>query len=118
VTSAGTVIDCVTGLEWERTADPGAFSQAQAIAHCEALELGGYTDWRLPSRIELVTLIDYSAASPGPTLDRTAFPGTPGGVFWSATPTADLSGNGWYVYFGNGYVGYEPTPDVRARCVR
>jgi len=54
---AGVWFDAVTGLCWQ---DPPATSElpwAAAIAHCEALVLEGYDDWRLPSISELRSLI-------------------------------------------------------------
>jgi hypothetical protein len=117
---AGTVIDCVTGLEWQRAAAPGTYTQAAALAYCDGLTLAGYTDWRLPSRIELVTLVDYAVASPGPMIDGTAFPGTPAVFFWSASSIAGSPPYAWNVDFHYGTAdGYRvPTLDGGARCVR
>ena len=33
-----------------------------SLKYCQNLELGGFKDWRIPSRAELRTLIDYEAA--------------------------------------------------------
>ena len=114
-----TVIDCVTGLEWQRTVDAASYTQANAIAYCVGLTLAGYTDWRLPSTIELMTLVDYTVASPGPTIDATAFPTTPTQYFWSSSSVAGSSSVGWGVGFNIGYAYRIVATDAgRARCVR
>jgi hypothetical protein len=119
IAGSETVIDCVTGLEWQRAVDPASYTQADAVAYCNGLTLAGYTDWRLPSRIELVTLVDYLVASPGPTIDTTAFPGTPGAGFGSASSVASSPSDMWSVYFYGGIVSYNAvTYSYRARCVR
>ncbi len=69
----GAVIDKVTGLMWQKALQTGTW--AQAIAFCPTLTLGGYHDWRLPSRIELVSLID-PAPNPNPMLSTFGFPAT------------------------------------------
>ncbi|HEX3851251.1 MAG TPA: DUF1566 domain-containing protein [Polyangiaceae bacterium] len=60
----GVVHDLVTGLDWPKS--PGAmhYSRPDAASHCDALSLGGFDDWHLPSFIELVWLFDIV-----PTLD-------------------------------------------------
>jgi len=65
----GTVTDLNTGLMWQQ--DPGEkMTFDQAIAGASALNLGGYTDWRLPTIKELYSLIlfdgtDVSACASG-----------------------------------------------------
>jgi hypothetical protein len=56
--TASTLTDSVSGLSWQLTS-VGAQTQAQAVSHCEALELAGHTDWRLPSRLEYVSILDF-----------------------------------------------------------
>jgi Protein of unknown function (DUF1566) len=95
------------------------YTLADAVASCTTLMLGGHCDWRLPSLIELVSILDYSIASPGPTIDRTAFPATPAAVFWSSTPSGGVSTLTWVAYFDSGFTtGDFPTNANHARCVR
>jgi hypothetical protein len=65
---AGTAVDRVTGLMWQRDAytvstaanGNGAQIFGQADAYCAELGLAGFHDWRVPSRIELVSLVDFT----------------------------------------------------------
>ena len=115
--AAGTVRDGTTNLTWQRTVS-GIYTQAQATTYCQGLNLGGFsTGWRLPTKKELETLVDFRVVSPA--IDVTAFPGTPAGLFWTSTPYAGSSGSAWHVYFGSGNSSSSDTaapPSVR--CVR
>ena len=62
----------------------------------------GHSDWRLPTQNELQTLIEYSIAYPGPTINSTIFPTTPASDFWSASAEAGYSAFARYVYFSKG----------------
>jgi hypothetical protein len=62
-----------------------------AKTYCADSTHGGYDDWRLPTAIELVSLVDFTIASPGPTIDATAFPGALGNLHWTASPLAGSS---------------------------
>jgi hypothetical protein len=114
------VVDKVTGLTWQRDvlfdlAHTYLIDEVDAV--CENLELAGYTDWRLPSRQELLTIIDFTVALPA--LDQTAFPKPPNSlVFWTVTPTAEGQER-WDYDFALGESGYLGA-GLReiARCVR
>jgi hypothetical protein len=47
----------VAGLCWENPPNGGAHTWFNAFDHCNVLELGGYSDWRLPMVQELISLL-------------------------------------------------------------
>jgi len=56
------VRDNSTGLIWQDNNDAKdlQLTQTYAKSHCLGLTLGGIDSWRLPSRLELLYLVDYS----------------------------------------------------------
>jgi Protein of unknown function (DUF1566) len=44
----GTTTDTMTGLMWQKV-DGGEMTVEAAATYCTALNLGGYTNWRLPT---------------------------------------------------------------------
>gem|GEM_PF-2265499 len=104
----GTVTSQVTDLLWQQTDRTGQPWQ-RAIDSCEYLTLGGHTDWRLPEIYELETLVDYSIAHPGPTIDTSYFPETVPHKYWSSTTHAHSEYRAWYIYFydGSDYGGFD-----------
>jgi hypothetical protein len=115
--TAGIVVDKVTGLTWQQAVDPDTHTQPDAEAFCSSLMLAGLGDWRLPTRIELISLIDDTRV--GPAIDPTAFPDTPGTFFWTSTVVANDPGSVWGVAFDNGYTNSSDLGEhYRVRCVR
>ena len=55
----GTITDLNTGFMWEQTSEFNRISFDEAFEYVENLELGGYTDWRLPTIDELYSLADF-----------------------------------------------------------
>jgi hypothetical protein len=114
----GIVLDNVTGLMWDAADHDGYDSVQAAAAYCTALRLGGFADWRLPSRIEVWSIQDFTHFNPaldsvfstvGTESDRPAP--------WTSTP-------GGNVYTSQGFqsvesiAGFESAPYTTARCVR
>jgi hypothetical protein len=130
----GLVKDPTTGLMWMRCSfgqtwdgsscqgevAPVLWKQAMTIP--KNLDYAGYSDWRVPTRQELQSLVycsngqkkaevagwgcggDYTR----PTIVKAAFPNTPSSWFWSSSPNTSYSNAWWVVGFdggGDGSVG-------------
>jgi hypothetical protein len=74
------------------------------VAAMNAASLGGYTDWRIPSDLELVGLRDMEAPSAVP--NATAFPSWPADYVWSSTTAPANTTGAVSVVFGQGYASY------------
>ena len=115
--STNVVVDKKTGLSWQQST-MSAESWDAGGAYCAGLgALIGGNGWRLPTIRELQTIVDYSQTAP--TIDPTAFPGTPRDYFWSASSLAGSSSEAWFVAFGSsGYSGYgSKGQSLSVRCV-
>ncbi|MBI5495969.1 MAG: DUF1566 domain-containing protein [Deltaproteobacteria bacterium] len=112
---AAEVLDNVTGLIWERDVSGRVTSTWTAATTAATSPCTG--GWRLPTRVELVSLLDFTRAPP--TIDTAAFPDTPGDCFWSSSLAAGSSNRAWYVRFGGGAT-VDSSVDTLClvRCVR
>lgn len=111
-----TLTDSITSLVWqvkpvtERT-------QEQAATYCADLDLGGQTDWRLPSRLEYITVLDYgfgngAAMPPGIAIETL-------GDQWTSSAVGSVAGQFFSVndQLGSWTLTTSDTP-LGARCVR
>lgn len=140
---AGVVIDNVTKLQWQRTpaeslsgcrsdrvqnASPRAPSYActwpEAVQYCAQLELGGASDWRLPSVIEALSLADDTRQGPAidPIFYRTdAEKESAWHMVWTASSVVDRPDSAWVVDFSYGPASHASrlrSDALRVRCVR
>ena len=121
------VHDKSTGLFWQKDSVSGK-SWRKALEYCENLAYAGYTDWRLPNKNELITLLDYSKTDE----ILSSFPDIQLEVLWSSTSHL---GTSWFVgtdgyidmWYGDltqpepcDYEGCEYDADygINTRCVR
>lgn len=106
------VTDTETGLIWQKTYVSGKPTWKEDLAYCENLIYAGYSDWRLPNKNELASLVNYEKFNPA-----SDFPDMPSDWFRS-------SSNNRYVNFANGVVSYKTTGVIEnilnyyVRCVR
>lgn len=114
----GLVLDRVTGLTWQRVVEQSALTAAAAARYCEELDLDG-GGFRLPTRMELVSLLDVWNESPA--IDAQVFPETLADKHWTSSPYADGPSFAWVVHFGfsTSHVLAEPVEQPHpVRCVR
>ncbi|MEZ4221724.1 MAG: DUF1566 domain-containing protein [Polyangiaceae bacterium] len=116
-----TAVDTATCLMWERAPAAATYTWADAKNHCDTLTLDGFTDWRLPTRAELISLTDFSKY--GPSLDKTVFTTilvSPGHIYWASTITKWDANKYWIVAHGGlGSVSWlASSSSASARCVR
>ena len=115
--TATSLKDSVTGLVWQLTPDPSAKNHAAAAQYCDDLELGGQTDWRLPTRLEYVSILDLGMGSgycmPAAILLETT------GAHWTASATGTASDQFFTIndQLGAWTIATDATP-LAARCVR
>lgn len=107
--------NCNGGTDTGTLATPTGGSQSDALAACAALSTSGHTDWRLPTKNELKSLVvcssgpatplaDYAfcTGSPStPTLDTATFADSPVSEYWSSTSSSALAA--WSVNLEYGY---------------
>lgn len=77
------VKDTVSGLVWAADYN-GALYWTLALSYCNNLDYAGYTDWRLPNKNELLSLVNYKKYYPA-----SDFPEMPLETFWSSSAFLD-----------------------------
>lgn len=112
VTGEQVVTDLATGLMWKRCSEgqsgatcTGAASTpnwSAALGLANASTHAGFTDWRLPNREELLSLVETGCHSPA--INPVAFPATESGVYWTSTTYAPSASDAWGVSFLDGYL--------------
>jgi len=124
-TADGRVRDNVTGLMWEQKTlenEPMLHTFDDAVAYCEDLSLGGYSDWRMPTRKEYSTLLNSGRVSPA--LDTDYFPyytteEQDAFYYWTASAYHDDPQQVWTMLLAFGLIDKKPTTGRhKVRCVR
>jgi hypothetical protein len=117
----GTVTDNLTGLIWLKNANCANAARTWATAlsdvtslntdgtmngnNCSDTSNGGsyQTDWRLPNRQELVSLLHRGQSYPYFWLNNQGFENVQSDLYWSSTTNVTVSGQAWIIdmWFGN-----------------
>ncbi len=126
-----TVTDNVTGLMWQQEADNDIYNWYEATGSanielnpgsvtdaCGSLSLAGYSDWRLPTTMELMSIVDYGKSMP--SIDTSYFHNVNKKWYWtSSTHASDSSLAYDIIFFRHGYVHYyDKSSESYVRCVR
>jgi hypothetical protein len=94
-----TVTDFSTGLMWDLQTQSNK-SWFEALSVCENSELGSFSDWRLPNREELRSIVSYQHVNPA--INYEIFQDIMSAFYWSSTSYARSTGDAWGVYFNYG----------------
>lgn len=136
------------GRDWQHCDDGIYHTREDAEAYCRNLKLGGYSDWHLPSKSELKTLVVCSDGKPTPlqdwdsakTIEQNYIDATccvsstecdnytkptidssfSSSTSWYWTTDSYLDGRYWIVGFnwGDAYWSYSTNSVNKVRCVR
>ncbi|MEA2079566.1 MAG: DUF1566 domain-containing protein [Pseudomonadota bacterium] len=105
-----TVTDRLTGLVWCRNANLAEFpltwqEALDYVAQMNRRQALGYSDWRLPNRRELRSLISHQAKRPALPEDQ-PFTNIFNGWYWSSTTATISPAHAWYVNMEGGRMFY------------
>ena len=120
INNENVVKDTLTGLMWQEAYEGSEEGKtwSEALSYCENLIYGGYSDWRLPNKTEMASLINYDK-SEAPYSD---FPNVTESSFWtSSTSTVPgLLASAFKADLTNGWIGIaiKTQTHLDVRCVR
>ncbi|ACL03821.1 protein of unknown function DUF1566 [Desulfatibacillum aliphaticivorans] len=104
----GTVTDAANGLMWQQSMGESR-TWEDALSYAEGLSLGGFTDWRLPTTKEFVSVADYNTNHPA--LDTHFFGADISGYsfYWLSTTYAE--DHAWHLWIFEGTLGEQDKTD-------
>jgi len=115
----GIVTDTISKLQWQDDAIGSTMEWQEAIDYCEnTLELGGYSDWRLPNINELKSIVDRDKYNPAIV---NGFENTSSNAYWSSTTNQSDGYYAWIILFEYGNITYSNKDyygGLFVRCVR
>ncbi|MDQ7083548.1 MAG: DUF1566 domain-containing protein [Sulfurovum sp.] len=116
------VDDNITKLQWqdnETISDFSTIDWEASLAYCEALELGGNLNWRLPNIKELTSIVDRDTFNPAMS-NVFGFADT-NFIYWSASTYYETTDHtyAWGISFGaGGQNSASKSNSNNVRCVR
>ncbi len=120
----GAVTDNHTGLIWVKDGTSAgcnggnAAQWSEAVGFCNNLTFAGYSDWRLPSRKELMSIVDKKQHNF--SINTAYFPNTHASQYWTSTKDSADSDYAWSIlFFYGGVPSYDMSDNYHyVRCVR
>jgi len=109
----GAIADSKTSLMWEKADSATGMSWDAALVSCAQRQTGGYTDWRLPTKNQLQSIITPASSGLWPS-SFTAH----AGAYWTATTLNDTPASAWVVLSDKQTNAAPKTNAHRVRCVR
>jgi hypothetical protein len=97
------ITDDLTGLTWTKSPAANEGTWQQGLDYANSFTLCGYSDWRLPNRNELGSLIHYGVAEPAVWLNGQGFTGVSPNYYWSSTTYEASPSWAWYHKIGDAY---------------
>lgn len=107
----GTITDNITGLMWQK-ADGGEMTVEGAAVYCRNLRLAGYSDWRLPTAIELFSILSHDKINPA--MNSTYFTSSLAEYWWSSDRRGDDTSKVWVANGGGGIGAHPKTETISA----
>ena len=107
------VLDKQTGLAWARNADLAGGTKAwqEAVKLCQDLEIGNRKGWRLPTKEEMITILDTSRSNPafpdGHPFENVKTGSTAESSYWTGTTYEGNSNSAYYIAIHVGRVSDE-----------
>ena len=89
---------CELGQTWDGTTCGGSgqpYSWQSALQAAEGYAFAGYSDWRLPNKNELASIVEQACYYPA--INTLVFTNVTSSYVWSSSPYANYSGNAWSV---------------------
>lgn len=102
----GTMVrDAKTGLIWSQNANLAGrkMNWSEATSWVSGINVGGFKDWRLPTKEELQTMAKAGGRRPADWFNSIGFNSAQADGYWSSTTYAGLF---WLVHMYDGYVIY------------
>lgn len=105
-------------IYWQDTQDSKVTSEDwdDAVLYCDKLVLDGLKKWRLPTFMELLSIVDYKLVHPA---INPLFSFTNEGTYWTSTGFSPTPARAWTIDFRTGetYYNYKTTNHT-VRCVK
>jgi hypothetical protein len=126
----GTIKDLKNNLIWQKcTADTSEtncltntqnlYFYSEAISYCDSLNINSIQKWRLPTRYEIYSLLDFNNETDNPTIHNIFKDYTESSTYWSSSSIQDDIRYAWVSVFFFAYEteGIKETNGYFVRCV-